>query len=172
MRNILSIAEMSTAELLANFSRILQELRRRGISRSSNNPVADYSEWLAARVLSLELVTKSTAGYDAVDRAGNRYEIKGRRFTRQNRPTQLSAIRGLPEHHFDFLVVLLVAEDFTIMRASVIPFDVVKSHAVNRKHVNAWILYLRDDLWHEPGVRDVTEEARKKVPDTIREVTP
>lgn len=154
------LPELSTAGLLADFSRIIQELRRRGITRSSNNPVADYSEWLAAKALSLRLVTKSTTGYDAIDQAGKRYEIKGRRLTRHNRPTQLSAIRGLPGHHFDLLVTMLFAEDFAVVKASVIPFDVVSSHAVYRKHVNGWILYLRDRLWQDPTVRDITDRVR------------
>jgi hypothetical protein len=45
----LKLEVLSTRELLSLFARILEELRRRKVVRSSNNPVADYTEWLVAK---------------------------------------------------------------------------------------------------------------------------
>ncbi len=59
----LSLAELSNKELLQAFAAILEQLRERGISRTSNNPVADYTEWLVCCKLGLELQTNSTAGF-------------------------------------------------------------------------------------------------------------
>lgn len=148
---------LKTHELLALFSGVLDELRRREIIRSTNNPVADYAESLVSRALSLKLAPKSSTGYDAVDDLGQRYEIKGRRPTKQNRSTQLSAIRGLDLEHFSFLAGVLFAEDFSVHRGCFIPYKTVKELAVFRPHVNAWILHLRDSVWGVPDVQDITD---------------
>jgi hypothetical protein len=152
---------LRTHELLALFSEVLDELRRRETIRSTNNPVADYAESLVSRALSLALAPKSSTGYDAVDALGRRYEIKGRRPTKQNPSRQLSAIRGLKAKHFSFLAGVLFAEDFSVHRACLIPYETVKQLAVYREHVNAWILHLRDSVWSAPGVQDITEPILK-----------
>jgi hypothetical protein len=151
---------LRTSELLSLFALILEELRRREVVRSSNNPVADYTEWLVAKALSLEQLRGSTTGCDALDSEGRRYEIKGRRLTRHNNSTQLSVIRGLDLCHFDFLVGVLYDEHFLVSRACLIPHEVVKTTATYRKHVNGWILYLRPTVWEELGVLDISDELK------------
>ena len=153
-------AGTGTRELVRLFSGVLTELRRREVIRSSNNPVADYSERLVASALSLKLETKSTTGFDGVDSRGRKYEIKGRRLTSHNPSTQLSAIRGLDQAHFDFLAGVLFAEDFSVKRACLIPRAVVQRVAKYRRHVNAWILLLQPGLWKERGVRDISDDVR------------
>ena len=152
-----SLKSYSTQELLALFSKVLSELRRRGTIRSTNNPVADYAEYLVARALSLTLAQKSTTGYDAVDASGRRYEIKGRRLTKDNKSRQLSAIRGLDHQHFSYLAGVLFNEDFSVHRACLIPYEIVEQIAVYRSHVNAWILHLREDVWEIDGVENITQ---------------
>lgn len=151
---------LATRRLLELFSQLLDELRRRRAIRSSNNPVADYTEAVVATALGLDLVPKSTTGYDAKDSEGRRYEIKGRRLTRQNLSTQLSVIRGLELNHFSFLAGVLFNEDFSVARACLVPHDVVMRLAVYRKHVNGWVLHLRPNVWNEPEVLDITERVR------------
>jgi len=148
---------LNTSELLQLWSRSLAELRTRGICRSANNPVADYAELLSTRALGLTLATKSNTGFDAVDGDGQRYEVKARRITPQNRSRQLSPLRGLDRHHFDFLVGVVLNTDFSVLRACVIPYARVMEYATFREHVNGWILHLRDALWEQPGVNDVTD---------------
>ena len=149
---------LRTSGLLRLYADVVEELRRRKVTRSANNPVADYTEYLVAAALGLQPVTKSTTGYDAVDSDGNRYEIKGRRLTPQNPSRQLSAIRGLDKTHFAFLVGVLFNPDFTVHRGCVVPYSVVLGKAVYRKHPNAWILLLHDEVWGLAGVRDVTQQ--------------
>ena len=79
---------LTTSELLQLWSRSLAELRTRGICRSANNPVADYAELLSTRALGLTLAAKSNTGSDAVDGQGQRYEVKARRITPENRSRQ------------------------------------------------------------------------------------
>lgn len=157
---MIDLQALSAAELFALFSKIMAELRERNFVRSSNNPVADYAEFLVARALGLTLVDPATAGYDATDSQGQRYEVKARRVTRQNRSRQLSAIRGLDKHHFDFLAGVLFNEDFTVARACLIPFVAIREVSTHRGHVNAHIMHLRDSLWTRPDVKDITTEVQ------------
>ena len=157
----MNLMDRSTRELLTLFGETLGELRRRNVIRSNNNPVADYAERIAADALGLTLVSRSTAGYDAIDTQGGRFEIKGRRRTPENRSTQLSAIRGLDKNHFDFLIGILFEDDFSVQRACLVPIHVVRLVSAYRAHVNAWVLHLRDSLWEVDGVKDVTAEIRK-----------
>jgi hypothetical protein len=158
---MMELESLRTHELLALFAGVLDQLRSRGVIRSANNPVADYAESLVSRALSLALAPKSSTGYDAVDALGQRYEIKGRRPTKQNPSRQLSAIRGLEAKHFSFLAGVLFHEDFSVNRACLIPYETVERLAVYRTHVSAWILHLRDGVWSVPGVRDITEPIRR-----------
>ena len=143
-------------ELLNLYDAVLTELRARGVVRSSNNPVADYSEWLASRALGLKLESKSTTGFDGVCGAGSRYEVKGRRRTPHNDSVQLSALRGLDKCHFDYLVGIVYKPDFSVDYAGKVPHAVVLERATYRSHTNAWILQFKRDLLNDHRVEDIT----------------
>ncbi len=151
----------SNRELLKLYTELMSELRSRGIVRTSNGPDADVAEGLVAKALSLTLNTASTAGYDGIDPHGRKIEVKCRRLTRQNNSRQLSAIRNLESAHFEFLAGVLFNEDFLVMKAALIPFHVVKDHAVFVKHTNGWKFVLRDSIWTLPGVEDITERLQQ-----------
>ena len=155
--------QMAVADLLRLFSRVLDELRSRGVVRSTNNPVADYAEYLVIKALDLRAAPKSTKGYDAVDAEERKYEVKARRLTENNKSRMLSAIRDLEDRHFDFLAGVLFNEDFSFNKACLIPFGVVKTEAVYRKHVNAHILMLRDPIWEREGVVDISLAIHKVI---------
>lgn len=157
-----SLAVESAPALLALYSAIVEELHRRGVVRSTNNPVGDYAEYLTARAFGLSLVGNSSIGYDAISRDGIRYQVKSRRLTARNRSRQLSFFRGfqLPGDPFDLLVAVLFNEDFTVQRAALVPVAVVREHAVRVEYVNAWRLILRDSVWAIRGVDDVTDRIR------------
>jgi hypothetical protein len=154
------LAGAPPADLLKLYACILDELRKRKIVRSTNNPVADYAETLAVETLGLVRAPKSTTGFDAFDKEGMRYEIKARRVTSHNKSRQLSVIRGLEKRHFTFLVGMLFREDFSILRVCLVPHKQVKRLAKYREHVNGWILQLTDDVWQSEGVQDITSRIR------------
>jgi len=142
--------------LLALHSGILDELRRRGVLRTVNNPAADYAEFLACRALSLKPAASSEKGYDATGQDGKRYEIKARRQAKGSKPTRFSAIRRLEENHFDYLLAVLFEEDFRVQRAAILPREVVTKKAFWQEHVNGWILPLNDSLWNDGAVQGIT----------------
>jgi hypothetical protein len=155
MSNI-EIRQLRSNELLSLYADIMEELRRRGVVRSSNNPGADFAENLAAKALGLKKANLSTKGFDAVDQEGRTYQVKSRRMTEHSRSRQLSAIREFEDHCFDFLIGVLFNRDFSVSRACLVPYEVVKGLAVYRSHTNAWIVHLRDEVWDHPQVREVT----------------
>src|SRR5437762_12174339 len=102
-RRTVGVTGLTTRQLLELYAVLLGELRTRGVVRSTNNPAADLAERLCAKAFGLTLVSKSTAGFDAVGPDGTRFQIKARRLTSENASTQLSAIRGLRKARFEFL---------------------------------------------------------------------
>lgn len=106
--------------------------------------------------LGLTLSGNSALGFDAVDLDGRRYQIKGRRLTPQNASTELSAIRDLPDHLFDFLIAVVYRRDFTVDYAAQVPYDVVMELAKYSKHTNAYRFLTRRTVLNDSRVEDVT----------------
>ena len=158
-----SLDGLSTPELLTHYGEILTILRERGVTRTEDSPVGGYAEYLASLAFGLKLSTNSAIGHDGVDAARVRYQVKGRRITRWNPSRQVSAIRGLgpgvPDP-FDFLIGILFNADMSVMRAALVPLANVRAHSKLQPHVNGWRFHLRDAIWSEPGVQDVTDAIR------------
>ncbi|MGE3622939.1 MAG: hypothetical protein AB7H77_03560 [Bdellovibrionales bacterium] len=150
----------TTADILQLYSDTLEELRRREVLRSANNPSGDYGELLFSRAFGWQLQNNSSSGYDAINGDGVRYQIKCRRITPRNSSRQLSFIRNLPVNPFDILAGVLLDQKFKVLRAALVPVAVVQEKATYVKHVNAWRMILRDSVWDIPGVQDVTSELR------------
>lgn len=152
---------MRNHEILSLFADIIEELGRRGLTRSKNNPVADYAEHLACKAFALIPAGKSTKGYDGTDSAGKKYEIKSRQKSARSNPTHFSAFRDLQHRYFDFLVAVLFSQDFAVLRAALIPYHRVLTLSFYQEHVNGWILPVRDSVWAADGVVDVTARLKK-----------
>lgn len=155
------VLAFTVAELLAGHGIILDELRRREVVRSSNSPLSDYAELMFCNAFGWHRENNSAAGHDATDDQGVRYQVKGRRLTRHNKSRQMSAIRNLDSGPFDYLAGVLVDEDFLVVRAALVPLSVVRARATHVIHTNSARFLLRDDVWADAGVRDVTAELRR-----------
>lgn len=153
-----NLQSLSPLELLCLHGDISEELKARGVTRTMNNPIGDFAEHLFCRAFGWVQQANSKAGYDAICPAGVRYQIKGRRITRDNGSRQLGAIRKLEDGHFDFLAGVLFNRDFDVLRAAIIPPAIVLLRAKRVEHTNSHKFLLHDDVWGEPGVRDVTAE--------------
>jgi hypothetical protein len=151
-----NLANLTIAELLSAHSTVIDELKRRGVVRSKNNPTGDYAEWLASSRLGLTLATKSAKGFDATDSDGLRYQIKGRRSTPDNPSTQLGVIRNLDACDFDFLIAIVFNADWQVLLATKIPHRTVTKQATFRKHQNGHIMHMRPSALNEPDVEDIT----------------
>jgi hypothetical protein len=156
-----NLDDFTIRELLVLYGKVLDTLRARETTRSANNPVADYAEGLCKVALKLTLAAKVMTGYDGIDPSGNKIEVKARRITKENGSRQLSAIRGIDRHHFDYLAGVLFNADFSVMKGCLIPYAVIKEHGKHNEHVNSHRFLLRDSVWALPGVRDITEALNK-----------
>jgi hypothetical protein len=150
--------DRTVGQLLAEYGGILDELRRREIVRSTNNPLSDYAELLFCNAFNWTRAGTSSSGYDATDAQGVRYQIKGRRLAPLNASRQMSAIRNLEKTPFDHLAGLLVDKGFQVIRAAIVPIGVVRAQSKHQAHTNSWRFLLRDEIWNLAGVRDVTRE--------------
>lgn len=159
----LDLTGLTPPQLLVLHSEVGDELRRRGITRSSNNPTGDLAEYLFCRAFAWKQADNSQANVDALGLDGTRYQIKGRRITRFNKSRQLSAIRDMAGSHFDYLAGVLFSEDYTVLRAALIPHAVALERATFVERTNSHRFLLRDDIWNAPNVRDVTQELREVV---------
>lgn len=154
----MNLSDLTPAQLLALHAKLGDELRSRGITRSSNNPTGDLAEYLFCKAFGWTQASNSHANVDAIASNGTRFQIKGRRLTRHNKSRQLSAIRDLHGGHFDFLAGVLFNEDYTVLRAALIPHSVAIDRAKFVEHTNSHKFMLRDDIWSAAGVKDVTPE--------------
>lgn len=152
----IDLSKFTEIELLKLHAAVIEELKARKVVRTKNNPVGDYTEWLVAKTLNLQLANNSALGYDGIDKKGVKYQIKGRRITPENKSRQLSAIRKLKEKDFDFLVGVIFNEDYQILDAVIVLHEVVEEYASYREHVNAHILHLRGHILEDSRVRDIS----------------
>jgi hypothetical protein len=58
--------------------------------------------------------------------------------------------------HFDFIAGILFNEDYSVMRAALIPHCVALERAKFVERTNSHRFLLQDDVWSAPGVQDVT----------------
>lgn len=155
------LSELTIIELLATHSSVLNELKRRGVVRTQNNPTGDYAEWLVSNKFGLALEANAATGFDAKDIQGVRYQIKGRRLTPGNTSTQLGVIRNIEKKNFDFLIGVVFDADWQILRAAKIPHEAVSTLANFSEHQNGHIMYLRPTVFDNRNVEDISEVLRR-----------
>jgi len=149
----------SIADLLALHSAILEELRQREVLRSANNPTGDLAEYYFCSAFGWSQENNSAKAFDATDKNGTRYQVKGRRIHRRNKSRQLSAIRDLDG--FEILAAVLFDDDYRILRAALVPSAIVRENSKYIAHTNSHKFLLRDAIWDADGVIDATEHLRK-----------
>jgi hypothetical protein len=152
----MDLTSLTETELLQTHARVINELRSRGVVRTGNNPIGDYTEWLVCDRLGLILQPNSRAACDGIDSAGIRYQIKGRCSTRSTGDVQFSVVRNLEQNGFDFLIAVVFNSDYTIRFAAKIPHSIVSEVAAYRKHVNGHVPIFRENIFDRSGVVDIT----------------
>ena len=154
--------EKTVAELLAGYASTLAELRRRGVVRSNNAPAGDYAEWLCHRALGGTLVDNfSVKSYDLTDANGDRIQVKARVVSE---PRLRGQLQTSPFRSWDFkfaALVLLSLTDYKVVKAVLLPKDVVKEKARPVPHVKGHALMMTQDVMDHPLAEDITERLRR-----------
>lgn len=151
---------LSVRDLLNTHSAVLDELRRRGIVRSANNPTGDYAEWLVSSKLGLTLAGNSVKGFDATDAGHIRYQIKARRVHAHNVSTQLSPVRNLAGNDFDFLIAVVFDSAWNVNLAAKFTHKAVQKLAIYRQHVNGHVMHVHRSIFSVAGVEEITKALR------------
>ena len=150
---MIDLKQMTEIELLRTHAAIVDELIRRKVVKTRNNPIGDYTEWLVSTRMGLKLEPNSRASFDAKGATGTRYQIKGRRDSGTH--IQFSSIRNLDEQGFDFVVAVVFNDDYSIRLALKIPHRIVPEFAKYQAHTNAYNLILTDRTAEHPGITDI-----------------
>ena len=151
----------TTAGLLALYRDTLRELRDRGVIRTANAPAGDYAEYLVLCAFpGSELAPNSEKSWDIKTADGTRLQVKCRViFDLRNRgQRQLSVFRSF---EFDAAAIVLLDENYRLLRASLVPRAVVEKHAVHRSHVNGAVLFATDTLLQDPDATDISDRLRE-----------
>jgi hypothetical protein len=134
-----NLDQLAVSELLRLHAGVLDELRRREVVRSSNGP------------------SGATPNCSFCERSvGNWRETPHLATMRQ-----LSALRNLLKRPFDVLAAVLLDDNFAVLRAALIPIQVVIDKSTFTEHVNAHRFILNDAVWSIRDVIDVTEELKR-----------
>jgi hypothetical protein len=150
----------SAEALLRLHYRVLDELKDRGLIRNASAPIGEYAELLFCEAFDWKRVDKnSNWGFDAVDKAGGRIQIKSRRLIGVG-SRQLGSLRSLSQKPFDKLAAVLFAKDLSVFRAAIIPLEVVVARSVYHRYTNSFRFILEDDVWGASDVQDVTQQLR------------
>ncbi|MEM8799756.1 MAG: hypothetical protein AAGF15_06725 [Pseudomonadota bacterium] len=149
------LREKSVREMLAIHAAAMSELRDRNVLRSENQPTGDLAEHLFCKAFGWVQAKNSVKSYDAKDRAGVRYQIKGRRLKQAGQERQLSAIRDL--NGFDVLAVVIFNRDFGIQKAALLPSEMVRQHARFNQHTNSYRFMATDQILNASGATDATD---------------
>ena len=154
--NAPSLNELSVSELLKLQAGVMEELNKRGVLRSQNNPTGDYAEYLVAKELHLKLESNSKSGFDATDESGRKIQIKGRRVTPKNPSRQLGVIRDLEKKQFDYLIGMVFDELYSVNQVLKIPHEIIGKYAEFSEHQRGHILHLSGKILSDSKAEDIT----------------
>ncbi|WP_147451130.1 hypothetical protein [Corallococcus llansteffanensis] len=157
----MSIQNQSVGELLAGYAQVLAELRRRRVVRTNNAPAGDYAEWLVARALGGTLAEdNSVKSHDLTLPTGERLQVKARVISEPPKRGQLqtSAFRS-----WDFelsALVLLRDTDYCVVRAALVPAEIVREQSRFAAHTNAHSVHMNSRLMGHARAVDITAQLR------------
>jgi len=155
VREILSVEAMTARELLASYSKILGELRRRGILRSGNAPAGDLAEILVATAYGGELPGASEKSWDVRASDGRRLQVKAR-VAQPPGGSHFSVVRSWD---FDAAVfVMFDPHDYSVANATEVEVEHVRAKSTYSEHTNGWRLTVSTLL--KVGGLDVTKRLR------------
>jgi hypothetical protein len=142
------LSTTSVKDLIRAYRESLEALKARGVIRSTK-VLADYAEWLAAEGLRLRLVEGGAQkGYDAVDPLTRlRFQVKARHVVPPYMQPDLRGQGSLDDSPFDYLVGVLFGADYEVLRAAVVPLEIVRLRSKRIAYNNGYRLHLGRGSW-------------------------
>lgn len=128
---------MSVGQLIDTYSKILDELRLRGLVRTKNAPVGDLAEYAASIAYGGRLEKNSAKSYDLLASDGRRVQVKVRNVVSDTSPSQtFSAIRS---DGYDVCLFVVVLDNRVTLAKEWSPAD-VKVHGRYQAHTNSVVV--------------------------------
>lgn len=121
--------------------------------KRSNNIVAEYGEYLAAKYYKTKPLPISHPSAD-FEKNGNLYQVKTRRVDK-NKNTSLGIIRSW---EFDFLVVIIFDLEGVVIRAIEIPVVIAKKYAKENNHQNGWVISTSHEFMNNKKAKDIQKD--------------
>jgi len=153
---MIDLKEMSPIDLLKLHSQIIDELKHRGIAKTRNQPIAEYSKWLVRNKLKLNDVNNPNEKYDGYDTNGKKYLVRSRQII-NNRLVQFSVIRNIEYKNFDYLVAVSFDTGFRITEAYLIPVDVLLDQLDYNEYQNGYLLKLSQFNLNDGRIKDIKD---------------
>lgn len=150
----MDLTQLTNRQLLQLDAKIKDELKGRGVLRTNNAPLGDYTEHLVVTAFGWSIAPNSEKSFDALSSDGNRIQIKGRRIVEPNGSVQLSAIRNFSG--FDTLCIVLFDKDYNVTRAVLVPSPVAEAQARRQSHTNSYLVFANTRLLEHQDAIDVT----------------
>ena len=151
---MINLKDMSPVELLKLHSQIIDEFKIRGIAKTRNQPISEYSKWLVINQLKLHDTKNPNEKYDGIDNLGKTYLVRSRQII-DNRAINFCVIRRLGDRNFDFLVAITFDKDFNILDAFLIPIDVLLSQTEYNDYQNGYLLNLNNLDFKDQRIKNV-----------------
>ena len=148
---------ISELELIQLHQDIVDELKRRSVMQRRINPIGSYVDWLVCKGLTLKQETKLSRDFDAVDRDGLRFKIVGKRTRSESIRIRFSDLRVEP---FDYLVVVVMNDNFELRFAAKLPLSDVSARSTNDERTKSYTFGLSENDVLLGIVEDVTKELK------------
>ena len=159
----------SVASLLAGYAAALAELKRRGVVRTDNAPAGDYAEWLVAKAVGGTIASStSEKSWDIVAPGYGLLQVKCRLVST---PVKSGQLQTSPFRSWDFdlaAFVMLSGQDYSVVRAALVPVDAVRAAGQRRDHVGGWVIQMRSSLLEADGAEDITQRLRCAAMERLR----
>lgn len=156
----MKLDNLNEIDLLKLNSTILQELKKRNVIRTLNNPIADYCEWLVAKKFDWKLENSSKSGYDCIDDKKKRVQIKCRKIESKNASKQLGIIRNLDKNPFDYLIAIIFSNDYEVIEAYKISKKLIRKYSRISDHQNGLILSLKGEILNDKELVNITNSLK------------
>jgi len=150
------LSSMSAIQLMNLREEVISELSERGILRTRNHPLGDFTEWLVAEELDLERETNAQRGYDAKSEDGTRYQIKGRQLSSASGSWQVE-VRGLSENRFDHLILVVYEPDFEMQEAFSISHEVFEKYARYKNYTNEFVITSSSEIFDDDRINTISK---------------
>ena len=150
----------SVSELIAIYSAILKELKRREVIRT-NNLVGDLGEYLAiefynnqSSLPNLQAASAGTKNMDAISREGKRYSIKSTTTSLTGVVYDLNEPDSTESENqkFEFMIVVQFSKTFELLRVIELDWELFLQFKRWHKTMRGWNINITKDLLNQSNV--------------------